>query len=114
MKKLILLTCLAIFMFLLARPQGEPFTQVIINTKPAGTVNDYRLMHPYEIIYARDTHLYITEKVGRVVRVDPATGLRQIILDYRANTFLNISRDGTGAATSIGQDGMLGMAMHPN
>lgn len=114
MKKLILLSCLAIFIFLQARPQGEPFTATIINTKPSGTANDYRLMHPFEIIYARDAHLYITEKVGRVVRVDPATGLRQIILDYRANTFLNISRDGTGAATGIGQDGMLGMALHPN
>ena len=113
MKKLLLL-CLAAFAFILARPQGEPFTQTIINTKPPGTANDYRLMHPYEIIYARDTHLYITEKVGRVVRVDPATGLRQIILDHRANTFLNITRDGTGAATGIGQDGMMGMALHPN
>ncbi|HYE56380.1 MAG TPA: PQQ-dependent sugar dehydrogenase, partial [Chitinophagaceae bacterium] len=39
---------------------------------------------------------------------------RQIILDHRASTFLNISRDGSGAATSIGQDGMMGMALHPN
>jgi aldose sugar dehydrogenase len=94
--------------------QGEPFTQSIINTKPTGTSNDYRLAHPFEIIYGPDDHLYITEKVGRVLRVDPSTGLRQIILDHRANTFLNISRDGTGAATGIGQDGMMGMALHPN
>ena len=114
MKKPLLLSCLAMLAFICARSQGEPFTQSIINTKPAGTANDYRLAHPYEIIYARDTHLYITEKVGRVLRVDPATGIRQIILDHRANTFLNITRDGTGAATGIGQDGMMGMALHPN
>lgn len=113
MKKLILFTFLS-GIINAALGQSEPFTKTLINTKPAGTANDYRLAHPYEIIYARDTHLYITEKVGRVLRVDPATGLRQIILDHRANTFLNITRDGSGAATGIGQDGMMGMALHPN
>lgn len=100
--------------WLAARPQGEPFTLSVINTKPPGTANDYRLAHPFEIIYGPDNHLYITEKVGRVLRVDPATGLRQILLDYRANTYLDISRDGSGAATGIGQSGMMGMALHPN
>lgn len=114
MKKPLLLLLLAVIAFVTARSQGEPFTQSIINTKPAGTANDYRLAHPFEIVYARDTHLYITEKVGRVVRVNPATGIRQIILDHRASTYLSISRDGSGAATSIGQDGMMGMALHPN
>ena len=97
-----------------ALAQGEPFSLSIINTKPTGTVNDYRLAHPFEIIYGPDDHLYITEKVGRVIRVDPITGIRQIILDHRSNTFLNISRDGAGNATGIGQDGMMGMALHPN
>lgn len=113
MKKFTFLTLLMGTMYV-AWCQSEPFTRTVINTKPSGTANDYRLAHPYEIIYARDTHLYITEKVGRVIRVDPVTGLRQIILDHRANTFLNISRDGSGAATGIGQDGMMGMALHPN
>jgi aldose sugar dehydrogenase len=113
MKNILLLTLLVGAMYV-AHSQGEPFTRTVINTKPSGTTNDYRLAHPYEIIYARDTHLYITEKPGRVIRVDPVTGLRQIILDHRANTFLNITRDGTGAATGIGQDGMMGMALHPN
>ena len=114
MKKAIPICFLLACCHTLALAQSEPFTLSVINTKPAGTANDYRLAHPYEVIYARDNHLYITEKVGRVVRVDPETGLRQIILDHRANTYLNISRDGSGAATGIGQDGMMGMAMHPN
>lgn len=113
MKKLLFITLLFAY-WAQALAQGEPFTPTIINTKPAGTVNDYRLAHPFEIIYGPDNHLYITEKVGRVLRVDPVTGLRQIILDHRASTFLNISRDGSGAATGIGQDGMMGMALHPN
>lgn len=113
MKETLFITCL-VACCCIAKAQGEPFSPSIINTKPAGTVNDYRLAHPFEIIYGPDDHLYITEKVGRVIRVNPVTGLRQIILDHRANTFLNISRDGSGAATGIGQDGMMGMALHPN
>jgi PQQ-dependent dehydrogenase (s-GDH family) len=92
--------------------QGEPFSLIEVNQKPANP-DKYRLAHPYEIIYGPDDHLYITEKVGRVVRVNPVTGLRRILLDHRASTFLTISRNGSGWATSIGQDGMMGMALHP-
>ena len=93
--------------------QSEPFSLTVLNTKPSGTSNDYNLAHPFEILYGRDNYLYITEKVGRVVRVDTGTGLRQVILDIRAQVYLTITYSG-GAATSIGQDGMMGMAMHPN
>ncbi len=89
--------------------QGEPFTgPVRINTLPPGTVDDYRLSHPFEILYGPDNHLYITEKIGRVLRVDPSTGLRQILLDHTGPTYL------TTSGGSIGQDGMMGMALHPN
>ncbi len=87
--------------------QGEPFAFTEINQKPANP-NKYRLAHPFEIIYGPDDHLYITEKVGRVLRVDPITGLRRILLDHRASTFLS-----GHSSTSISQDGMMGMALHP-
>lgn len=99
---------LIVFLFLIAlstvheiRGQGEPFSFTEINQKPAAPADRYRLRHPFEIIYGPDDHLYITEKVGRVVRVDPITGLRRILLDHRSSTYLS------------GQDGMLGMALHP-
>src|SRR5688572_21107517 len=88
------------------RGQGEPFSFTELNQKPASP-NKYRLAHPFEIIYGPDDHLYITEKVGRVVRVDPVTGLRRILLDHRANTFLT-----THSFSNISQDGMMGMALH--
>ncbi|MDX2047843.1 MAG: PQQ-dependent sugar dehydrogenase [Chitinophagaceae bacterium] len=95
--------------------QGEPFTgPVEINILPSGTGNDYRLAHPYEILYGPDNYLYITEKIGRVIRVNPTTGIRQIILDHTSNTYVTVSRNGGGWATSVGQDGMMGMALHPN
>lgn len=79
---------------------------------PAGS--RYYLAHPYEITYGPDDSLYITEKIGRVRIVSSVTGISRIILDYRANIFLNISRNGFGVATSIGQNGMMGLALHKN
>lgn len=84
-----------------------------LNRKPTVAANKYRLGHPFEIIYGPDDFLYVTEKVGRVLRISTSTGIRQIILDHRASTYLTISRNGSGTATSVGQDGMMGMALHP-
>ena len=93
--------------------QGEPFSMTELNRKPTAPADKYRLGHPFEIIYGPDDFLYLTEKVGRVLRVNTSTGIRQIILDHRAATYLTISRNGSGTATSVGQDGMMGMALHP-
>ncbi|WEK36382.1 MAG: PQQ-dependent sugar dehydrogenase [Candidatus Pseudobacter hemicellulosilyticus] len=93
--------------------QDEPFLRTELNRKPVATNNRYYLAHPFDIEYGRDNFLYITEKVGRILRVDTGTGQRTIILDLRAKVKLNISRQGNGVATGIGQNGMLGMALHP-
>lgn len=93
--------------------QIEPFSQKVLNTLPGS--GNYRLAHPFDIVYGPDNFLYITEKLGRIVRVDTGTGMRQILLDIRSRVSLTISRDGTnGPATSIGQNGMLGLALHPD
>jgi PQQ-dependent dehydrogenase (s-GDH family) len=92
--------------------QGEPFTMTVLNRKPANP-DKYYLGHPFEILYGPDDFLYVTEKVGRVVRVDPLTGIHQVILDITNKVHFTVARNGSGAATSVGQDGMLGMALHP-
>lgn len=93
--------------------QNEPFTKTVLNEKPGA--GGYRLAHPFDVVYGPDNHLYITEKIGRILRVDTGTGVRQIILDLQGSVALNISRNGFApyAATSIGQNGMLGLALHP-
>jgi PQQ-dependent dehydrogenase (s-GDH family) len=97
-----------------ASGQGEPFTRSLVNTKSS---SPFRLAHPFEILYGPDEHLYITEKIGRVIRVDPVTGIRQVLLNMINNgVYVTVSRSGAGPtppATSIGQDGMMGMALHP-
>lgn len=92
--------------------QGEPFSMSALNTRPGS--GNYRLAHPFDIVYGPDHYLYVTEKVGRIVRVDTGTGARQILLDHRSQVALNITRNGSGQATNIGQNGMLGLALHPN
>jgi PQQ-dependent dehydrogenase (s-GDH family) len=90
----------------------EVFAIDSINRTLTPSGSRYYLAHPYEITYGPDDSLYITEKVGRVRIVSSVTGHSRIILDHRANTFLTISRNGSGVATSIGQNGMMGLALH--
>jgi PQQ-dependent dehydrogenase (s-GDH family) len=97
-----------------AQNSDMDFMRVVLNQKPSLPAQRYRLAHPFEIFYGPDDHLFVTERVGRVLRVNTTTGVRQVILDHRASTFITISRNGAGTATSIGQDGMMGMALHPN
>ncbi|WP_276480354.1 PQQ-dependent sugar dehydrogenase [Paraflavitalea pollutisoli] len=93
--------------------QNEPFTRTVLNEKPGA--GGYRLAHPFDVVYGPDNHLFITEKIGRVLRVDTGTGVRQILLDIQSQVVFNANRNNFApyAATSIGQNGMLGLALHP-
>src|SRR3954468_23900820 len=58
---------------------------------------------PYEIIWGPDAHLWVTEKSGlRVTRVDPRTGAK--------STAVSIPQ---AHHSPGGQDGVLGLALHP-
>ena len=61
------------------------------------------LAGPWELTWGPDAKLWVTERTGkRVVRVDPATGEKTV-----AATIAEVSAPG-------GQDGLLGMALHPD
>ena len=50
-----------------------------------------------------DRHLWVTERTGkRVVRIDPATGTKTVALTI------------PDVFTDVGQDGLLGLALHPD
>ena len=60
------------------------------------------LEDPWEVTYGPDGFLWVTERVGkRVLRIDPATGIRQV-----AVTIDEIDQQ-------LGQDGLLGLALGP-
>jgi len=67
------------------------------------------LNNPNEITVAPDGWLWVTERRVRsgngesVVRVDPSSGTKEIMLDLRSKVF-----------SSSGQDGLMGMAIHPS
>lgn len=77
--------------------QGEPFstTQLV----PSSTFS-----FPYEISYGPNDSLWVTERVGkRVVVVSPVNGGRRTVLNLAATVY-----------QAGGQDGLLGLAIHPN
>ncbi len=77
--------------------QGEPFT--FTQLVPSSTFS-----FPYEITYGPNDSLWVTERVGkRVVLVSPVNGGRR--------TVLNLS---TTVYQSAGQDGLMGLVLHPN
>lgn len=58
------------------------------------------LNYPWEIIWGEDDHIWMTEREGKISRIDPATGKTTFsftIPDVEAN----------------GEGGLLGMALHP-
>lgn len=61
-----------------------------------------KLNVPWEILWGPDDHLWFTERGGRVSRMDPETGEREILLD-RADIMHPIM-----------EGGMLGLALHPD
>ncbi len=60
------------------------------------------LAGPWEITWGPDGHIWVTERTGKQIsRIDPATGEKKL-----AATLPEVSAPG-------GQDGLLGMALHP-
>lgn len=57
---------------------------------------------PWELLWGPDDFLWCTERPGRILRIDPATGNFTVVLDYE------------DVVASGGEPGMLGMAMHPD
>jgi glucose/arabinose dehydrogenase len=58
------------------------------------------LQYPWEIIWGDDNRIWMTEKIGRISRIDPANG----------NTEFSFMIDEVHA---MGEGGLLGMALHP-
>ncbi|MGY6217193.1 PQQ-dependent sugar dehydrogenase [Methylolobus aquaticus] len=72
----------------------------------------YRLEYPFELVYGPDDFLYVTERIGRVSRVNPATGARRVLLTI-PDVALTLKRNPAGTVTQVGQDGLMGLALHP-
>ena len=73
--------------------QDEPFNFRIVTTG---------LQFPWEITYGPDGFIWVTERAAkRVTRVHPPTGIKTVALTI------------SEVYQSAGQDGLMGMALHP-
>ncbi|MFL1013469.1 PQQ-dependent sugar dehydrogenase [Flavisericum labens] len=72
----------------------------VINITP-----DNELNYPNTIVYGPDNYLWVTERVGKqVVKVDPINGgTKTVMLDLTGVVY-----------QTAGQDGLMGMAIHPD
>lgn len=59
-----------------------------------------QLNYPWEIIWGPDDHIWMTERGGRISRIEPRTGNVQVLLTI-------------SEVVSRGEGGLLGMALHP-
>ncbi|MEO7924429.1 MAG: PQQ-dependent sugar dehydrogenase [Chitinophagaceae bacterium] len=76
------------------KAQNEPFTMKVLAN---------RFSFPYEVIYGPDNNLWLTERTaGRVTTVNPANGAKTTVLTL-----------GNKMVQSAGQDGLMGLALHP-
>ncbi len=97
---LVLLTTLYV-LFSSCNKTDKPGKPVITNAEIEISVLTDKLSMPWELVWGPDNRIWMTEKSGRISRVDPSTGevsLLIIIPDVIAK----------------GEGGLLGMALHPD
>lgn len=98
-----ILTCL-VFPFLVAMQCKKAGKNGPVSTGPPGSIRDSviveGLKHPWEILWGPDNHIWMTERGGRISRINPNTG--QVI---PLITITDVVANGEG--------GLLGMALHP-
>jgi len=84
--------------------QGETFTsKKVVN---ANTVAG-RLRHPFSMVLGPDDSLWITERRGYVIRMNRINGVKTELLNIRSLVKF------TAGSSGIRQDGMFGIALHP-
>jgi aldose sugar dehydrogenase len=74
----------------------DPDTSTLKDTVIAQGLN-----YPWEIVWGTDNHIWMTERGGKISRINPATGVVSL-----THTITEVVANGEG--------GLLGMALHPN
>lgn len=92
--------------------QSELFSapRVLNLDSPAGS---YRIMHPFEIQWGPNEQLWVSSKAGLINIVDPNTGERSILANLSDLIYFTRFYDNQGRTRRVAQDGLLGVALHP-
>ncbi|MEO5943005.1 MAG: PQQ-dependent sugar dehydrogenase [Ferruginibacter sp.] len=113
MKKKLVTSFLVFFLISIAAfSQGEPFsTKKVLNQFPSNPSDRYYLQQPFGLVYGADDSLWISERRGIVIKVDPVSGKQRVVLDIQSSVKFTFSGS---PVTSIKQDGMMGIVLHPD
>lgn len=84
----------------------EPFTKTVINT-------GYQFEHPFDMFLGDEDSLWINERSGAVWQVHKSNGGRKQLLNIKSQVMFTRIFSGP-TVTGIAQDGMFGMALHPD
>ncbi len=111
MRRYLLTTSAIIFVTIQVSAQapGEVFAakRVVNATNAAG-----RFRQPFAMVMGPDDSLWVTERRGYVTKINPVTGGKKQVLDI--SNLVRFTTTGSGASLGIKQDGMFGIALHPD
>jgi len=100
MKKIFTLVFISCFLFACKKNKGDDGTQTLQDASLKTEVLTQSLVFPWEIVYGPDSYIWFTERGGKISRLNPKNGV--ITLVHTINEVV-----------SIGEGGLLGMALHP-
>lgn len=111
MKKFILLSPLALALCLsksFAQWQTPVATESFSSKR---VINSSPFRQPFAMVMGPDDSLWVTERRGYVTRVSTVNGGKTQLLNIAG--LVKFTTSGSGASLSISQDGMFGIALHP-
>jgi len=94
--------CAALLVSMLLLPLSGTYAQITIGNTEADTTTILTgLDTPWEILWGPDDHIWITEREGKVSRLNPETGAHDVLLSIQE-------------VYQQSESGLLGMALHPD
>lgn len=100
-KSLTLAVIAALLSFAACKKSSKIPDEVLTDATIDIQVLTQNLTHPWEIVWGPDNMIWMTERAGRISRVNPATGATTPVI-----TIADVK--------SAGEGGLLGMALHPS
>lgn len=108
-RKLYVLVLIFLFSCVRLLAQNETFTsKALVNAATSAG----RFKHPFAMVMGPDDSLWVTERRGYVIRINRFNGGKTTLLDIHNKVEFTTSVS-AGKVTGISQDGMFGIALHP-
>lgn len=112
MKKSLLFFVFVLVSFIDSFAQSQWETPIASESfSPKRVINSGPLRQPFAMVMGPDDSLWVTERRGYVTRISTANGGKSQLLDIAG--LVKFTTSGSGTSLGIAQDGMFGIALHP-